>query len=94
MVEQKKIGQVSEGNAGLNRYFFMCPGCGYAHCFSVEPGQYNLNPFKPTVTVPVIIPGHLALFHCHSKIENGQITFNKDCSHEHAGYTYDLPPIK
>jgi hypothetical protein len=94
MVTKKKIGDVSDAFCGRHRYFFMCPGCGYAHCFTVEPGQYNGDAEHPTISVPVVIPGHLALFHCHSVIRDGQIIFKNDCSHEHAGYTYDLPYIK
>lgn len=95
MVKQtKKIGDISDGNVGRHRYFFMCPACGYAHCFSVEPGEYNLNAQKPTINVPIIIPGHLALFHCNSEIKDGEITFKNDCTHEYAGYTYPLPDIQ
>lgn len=89
----KKIGNILDSDCGHHRHFFMCPGCGYAHCFTVAPDDYNNDPIKPTIKVPIIIPGHLALFHCHSKIENGQITFKRDCTHDHAGYTYDLPNI-
>ncbi len=89
----KKIGDIKDGEVGRHRYFFMCPGCGYAHCFTVSNGDYNHNPYRPTVHVPIIIPGHLALFHCESRIQDGEIIFNKECSHEHAGYTYTLPDI-
>jgi hypothetical protein len=89
----KKIGDINDGHVGTHRYFFMCPGCGYAHCFSVKPGEYNHISKKPTIKVPIIIPGHLALFHCQSNITEGQITFNHDCTHELAGLTFELPDI-
>ncbi len=89
----KKIGNINDGNVGAHRHFFKCPGCGYAHCFTVKPEDYNNNAQKPTIKVPIVIPGHLALFHCQSIIVDGQITFHKSCTHELAGLTFELPTI-
>jgi hypothetical protein len=94
MVAKKKIGNMLDGPTGSHRYFFMCPGCGYAHCFTADSRTYNNDAYRPTISDPIIIPGDLALFHCHSQIKDGEITFHKECTHELAGFTYNLPDIK
>lgn len=55
------------------------PGAGKAHCWCNPAPDGKEWGFKCT--------------HCHSFIENGQIRFLNDCSHELAGETVDMVPF-
>lgn len=76
---------------GRHTHMFMCPACGYAHCFSAEALGYNGNAESPTMKRPLKIPGHLALYRCESIITNGMIAFGDNCTHQFAGYELVLP---
>lgn len=93
-IEPIKLGRTLRPESALRHsHFFMCPGCGYAHCFTDTTQGYNGKPSYPTLDKEVFISGHIALFKCRSKIINGTIHFSEDCSHEHAGQTYQLPTV-
>jgi hypothetical protein len=78
---------------GRHTHMFMCPACGYAHCFTASELQYNGHDLKPTLLKPVKISGHIALKKCESTITEGMITFAANCSHDCAGMTMELPDI-
>lgn len=88
-----KIVAFSNPAPGRHTHMFMCPGCGYGHCFTASEKGFNGDLYNPTLNKPVRIAGHLALFKCESFITNGQIRFSESCTHESAGLTHELPNI-
>lgn len=47
---------------------------------------------KPTLRPSVLITGHN--FRCHSWVNDGQVQFLSDCSHEYANQTHDLLEVE
>jgi hypothetical protein len=88
------INTSSNAKPQRHTHFFLCPGCGYAHCFTDTEVGYNGNAQKPTFLNQYHIPGHIALFKCRSTISKGKITFADDCTHESAGLTVKLKDIQ
>lgn len=85
------------------RVAFMCPGCKHFHQVKVtgegRPNwTYNGDPDAPTFSPSVFVnaPGryfNLAVPSCHSFVIDGRIQFLRDCTHDLAGQTVDLPDL-
>lgn len=84
---------------------FICPGCEMYHVVVVkrnthEDGPtwgYNWDDQKPTFTPSILVRwemGHERKKHvCHSFVREGRIQFLRDCTHDLAGETVELPDI-
>lgn len=75
---------------------FFCPGCKEQHTLTVEgPGAWDWNRDLDKATFEQAVCIEFGPKHrCHSYIENGQIRFLDDCTHELAGQTVDVPEIE
>ena len=89
-----------EVNDSKTRYEFHCPACDRIHAIN-DSWKYNDDPdnptFKPSVKGFGKRPnkdGEWVEWICHSFIEDGQIRFLNDCTHELAGQTVELPEIE
>ncbi len=73
------------------QFWFHCPGCGFSHSFG-ESWSFNGDYDNPTISPSILVtaPGR-DNYRCHSFIKNGQIQFLKDCTHNLAGQTVELP---
>lgn len=73
---------------------FHCPGCGHAHvvytggCPDKPDWSWDRSMDAPTFHPSIRVQGR---YHCHSFVENGQIRFLKDCNHDLAGQTVEVP---
>ena len=71
--------------------YFWCPGCECAHGVN-HTWTYNGAEEKPTFS-----PSLLSTFgkdktrRCHLFVENGMLRFLKDCTHQYAGQTVEIP---
>lgn len=78
---------------------FKCPGCGYEHVFVISSTEYtdvwrwNGSLVKPTLAPSLLntIPNKNKV--CHLFVEDGQIRYMADCTHELAGKTVDMEDI-
>ena len=75
----------------LNKYnlMFECPGCGYAHRVRIggekQPiWEWNNDMEQPTFSPSIVVVGE---YRCHCYVQNGNIKFLKDCTHQLAGQT-------
>ena len=84
---------------------FYCPGCCNYHSIvhkrptegiGVEGPVWGWNQtlemptFKPSILVRWTFGPNKKKFRCHSYVRDGQIQFQKDCTHKLAGQTVDL----
>lgn len=83
---------------GAKQYFFHCPGCEYAHGFTVggESGTHpswtwNGSMDKPTFTPSLLCNASLSESRCHSFVTDGRIQFLSDCFHKLANQTVEIP---
>ena len=77
------------------RYGIHCPGCDEVHVMN-DGWEFNQDYEKPTFKPSLLVSGYNSKskpFTCHSFIENGNIRFLKDSTHELAGQTIPLPSI-
>lgn len=67
---------------------FWCPACGERHRVTVAPGRWSWNgdPEKPTIGPSVKVTWTFGPSHtprcCHFHVENGEIKYCNDCTHE------------
>ena len=75
---------------------FFCPGCKNQHPLMIEgPGAWDWNRDLDKATFEQEICIEFGPKHrCRSFVENGQIRFLSDCTHELAGQTVDVPEIE
>jgi hypothetical protein len=83
----------------LGVYEFTCPGCGEVHAYrSGKSGSPWVWTFNGSLSFPSFHPSLRARgtdgFCCHFFVTNGQIAFEKDCTHKFAGKTLELPEIE
>lgn len=94
-----------EGNPdGVDQYQFYCPGCECHHSFwhknikDKVQWSWNKSFVKPTVTPSIKTQFYSYKFEkdmiCHFYIKNGKIQYLNDCTHELAGETIKMVPIK
>lgn len=93
---------VDERDGPVVGWMILCPACGNGHRFEVGRWSFNGDHQRPTFspsmlvrvgpmpTVPVGRPDAGKVHVCHSFVENGQIRFLEDCTHELAGQTVPL----
>lgn len=77
---------------------FLCPGCGYEHCFRIagQPGRplwewdgrMDVPTFSPSLRVNAGCEDE-----CHLFLREGKIQFLDDCHHALAGQTVDMVEI-
>ncbi len=90
-----KIRAIKLEGHDVTTYTFYCPGCDCAHNVN-STWKFNEDLDNPTFKPSIFVnkPGD---FHtdtmpiCHSFIKDGKIKYLKDCSHELAGQTVELP---
>jgi hypothetical protein len=82
------------------QYFFHCPGCEYAHGFTVGEPRYgptdprwtfNGSFDKPTFQPSLLCNKDLPERRCHSFVTDGKIQFLNDCWHALKGQTVEIP---
>ena len=76
-------------------YIFWCPGCACHHFFRVGADEGPTWQFDGDMEEPTFLP---SLFvrgeeQCHLYLNNGRLTFLKDCSHDLAGKEVELPDM-
>ena len=93
-----KIAKSYQDATGGWRYRFHCPGCGYAHFFTIggtAGWEWNGSTESPTVKPSILVNGFSNkpddMKRCHSFITDGKIQFLGDCEHSLAGKTVELP---
>lgn len=95
-----KIKRFTEEDGHYNgELMFYCEGCKQCHSIrdSITKSEgprwaFNGDFEKPTVSPSILVtwPGNV----CHSFIENGNIRYLSDCTHELAGKTLPLTDIE
>lgn len=84
----------------INLWVFFCPGCKYDHPFTVRQyladaendiWEFNGDINKPTFSPSLLVFKSVPEKRCHSFVKDGKIEFLKDCFHELAGQTVELP---
>ena len=73
------------------QYQIFCPGCGYEHALSPKIHKLEGSVYHPTFYPSLLQLGDKR---CHSFIKDGMIIFLKDCWHNLAGETVELPKIE
>jgi hypothetical protein len=91
----KKIENIRPGDPD---YVFYCSGCKCDHGvwtydWDGPKWLFNRNVDYPTVSpsIKITTPSPAGIKICHSFINNGQIQYLDDCTHEFKGKTIDLP---
>ncbi len=84
------------GPDGYRQYFFHCPGCKYAHGFTVggPPGSdwtWNGSFDEPTFQPSLLCNKDFPESRCHSFVTDGKIQFLNDCWHTLKGQTVEIP---
>lgn len=75
-------------------HLFYCPACDTWHGLNVAAHgwTYNNNPEKPTYKPSVLVTTYDGK-RCHSFINDGVISYLRDCTHDMAGKSVELPDI-
>lgn len=84
-------------------FIFICPGCKFGHGVWTSKAAHNgarwtwngdmVRPtFSPSLLITMPRPPESAHV-CHSYVQDGQIQFLSDCTHELAGKTVPLEPF-
>lgn len=88
--------------ASDGRLIYDCPGCKCSHGVVTKFKPYghvsawfwNESYDKPTINPSVLVKwdfdGNIPNKICHHYVENGQLKFLSDCTHELAGQTVDM----
>ena len=86
---------------GGHQYWFYCPGCKHAHCYTVGcegvHANWSFDPngpsFRPSLRIYTSDPetGRGDVTRCHLHVTAGKIEFCNDCPHELSGQTVNLP---
>lgn len=85
-----------------DRLYFDCPGCDMMHAVNVDNQKspcwsWNNDLIKPTFTPSILVRWNFGEERvpkiCHSFVNDGNIKFLSDCTHEHAGKTLPLTPV-
>jgi hypothetical protein len=93
---------VKKDSDGVTRARFHCDGCECSHIIPVGNGQndwhWNEDKVKPTFSPSILTqyPNWGAegfVKRCHSFVEDGNIRYLSDCTHELAGKTVPLTLI-
>lgn len=79
-----------------DRLWFWCPGCDDWHAPQVDGSRgwvWNGSLEAPTISPSVLVTSYCGEVKgiCHSFVENGQIRFLADCTHEMRGTIQPLP---
>ena len=84
-------------------YLLICPGCGSQHeIYTTKPNRLGAQwSFDGDIDKPTIAPSvnssasdnGVVFYRCHFFVNEGQIQFLPDCTHEYAGQTLELPDI-
>jgi len=91
-------------NSEIVGWEFKCPGCKHLHVFWTKPfdtqqiWDYNHNPKSPTFSPSLLNTcdnpqSKEVIKRCHLFVNNGQIQFLNDCTHELAGQTVEMETI-
>ena len=93
---------VKEDSDGVTRARFHCEGCGFSHIIPIG-GQntvwhWDEDKINPTFSPSILVNspnwgGEQIEKICHSFVENGNIRYLNDCTHELAGQTVPLKPL-
>ncbi len=76
--------------------WYWCPGCRHRHSVDPQVHKFNADFERPTFSPSLLLQyvKQSGPYTCHSYIENGEIRFLGDCTHEMAGQTVQLPGIR
>lgn len=76
-------------------YEYWCPGCKRHHFANRKTWNINLatNTLSPSYLLTTPRPNGKDMI-CHSWIRKGMIQFPNDCTHELAGKTVSMEPLK
>ena len=70
---------------GITTWRFYCPGCKHDHLFFSDGWDFNNNYEKPTFNPSLLNTKPDTSYRCHLYVNNGQIYYQDDCSHELKG---------
>ena len=81
-------------------YVFHCPGCEHGHIFYVSgsvvwdfDGNLECPTFSPSLLNTCDTHPDPKQRRCHLQLTRGHVHFYKDCSHDWAGKSFELPDI-
>ena len=93
----KKISSYKDADGNMG-FHFHCPACGHAHGVftsgnekQVPIWKWNGDEEKPTFSPSINCINKQLNTKCHSFVENGNIRFLSDCTHNMKGTTVELP---
>lgn len=83
---------------GKNTVQIECPGCDCIHSVGLETWTWNGDTQLPTLSPSLLVTVTYGTdkkkkFICHSFVENGQIRYLDDTTHQFKGQTLDLPEL-
>jgi hypothetical protein len=87
-VELDRVHAVTSDGVAVG-YLFVCPGCRTLHY--LKGWKFNGSLTLPTFQPSILVRGPVDGARCHSFIENGEIRFLADTTHDLANKSVPLP---
>lgn len=78
---------------GADGWWFWCPGCEEGHRFGPQWAMSG-PPDAPTFRPSLVTPDVSGATRCHLFVDDGHITYLKDCQHALAGQSVPMVPIE